>query len=179
MINMPWLRPKQVELSAKQETILRQLSNGTHNPLHLKIRSQIVLLASQGRSTSSIAKEMKLEYTTVQRWRDRYSKAKEELSRTEVESPHKTRSAIIAALSDEQRSGGPPKFTNDQVAAILAMACEDPLRLELPFSHWTPELLQIEVVKLGIVPSISVRQIGRFLKRERFTTASNSVLVKS
>jgi transposase len=179
MIKMPWLLPKQVELSAKQETILSQLSNGTHTGLHLKIRSQIILLASQGKSTSMIAKEMGLEYTTVQCWRNRYSDAKEELSRTEAESPHKIRSAVITTLSDKQRSGGPPKFTDEQVAAIIALACEDPHRLELPFSHWTPELLQIEVVKLGIVPGISIRQIGRFLKRTRFTTTSNSVLVES
>ena len=89
----------------------------------------------------------------------------EELKRIELETPHKLRSAIEKILSDAQRPGGPPKFKDEQVAAIIAMACEDPSNFDLPFSHWTPELLQIEVIKRGIVESISVRQIGRFLKR--------------
>jgi putative transposase len=46
------------------------------------------------------------------------------------------------------------------------MACEDPGKFNVPFSHWSPALLQIEVIKLGIVASISVRQIGRFLKKK-------------
>jgi putative transposase len=59
------------------------------------------------------------------------------------------------------------------------MACEDPAKFGLPFSHWTPELLQIEVIKLGIVKSISVRHIGRFLKRKRSTTEPGSILAES
>ena len=44
------------------------------------------------------------------------------------------------------------------------MACEDPSKYELPFSHWTPQILQIEVIKANIVDNISIRQIARFLK---------------
>jgi transposase len=72
---------------------------------------------------------------------------------------------IKAVLSDEQRPGGPPKYTDEQVAAIVALACEDPSKRGLPFSHWTPGLLQREAIKLGITDNISVRQVGRFLKR--------------
>jgi putative transposase len=114
---------------------------------------------------------MGLESKVVKRWRDRYSARHEELKRTEVETPRKMRSVIEKTLSDEQRPGGPPKFTDTQVAAIIALACEDPAKHGLPFSHWTPGLLQIEAVKLGIIDSISVRQTGRFLKRKRFTAA--------
>jgi putative transposase len=122
---------------------------------------------------------MGIDPKTVKLWRDRYSVRYEELSRIERETPHKIRKAIEETLSDAPRPGGPPTFKDEQVAAIIAMACEDPSKLGLPFSHWTPELLQIEVVKLGIVESISVRQIGRFLKRKRSAAESCAILAES
>ena len=42
------------------------------------------------------------------------------------------------------------------------MACETPEKSGRPVSHWTPRKLADEVVKRGIVPSISVRHVGRF-----------------
>jgi transposase len=168
---MPWQTASKIELSEKQERILTEIASGTHTPLHLKTRAQIVLFAAKGWSNNTIEENMDLDSKTVKRWRDRYSGQYEELKRIEAETPYKTRSAIQKVLSDEQRPGAPPEFTDEQVAAIIAMACEDPAKLDLPFSHWTPTLLQIEVKKLGIVEDISVRQIGRFLKRKRFKTA--------
>ena len=176
---MPWRAAARINISKKEELILNQLSNGTHTPLHLKLRSQIVLSASQGKSNNAIRIEMGLLHHTVKRWRDRYLNASEEIKRTEAETPHKLRKMIEETLSDEQRPGSPPKFTDEQVAAIIAVSCEDPAIFDLPFSHWTPELLQIEVVKMGIVESISVRQVGRFLKRERFTTSSKPNMAES
>jgi len=175
---MPWQTAPTIELSEKQKQVLTEYAVGTHSPMHLRTRSQIILRASNGLSNNSIEREMGLDPTTVKRWRDRYSDSYEELKRIETETPLKIRGAIIKVLSDEQRPGGPSKFTDEQVAAIMAMACEDPAKFELPFSHWTPKLLQIEVIKLGVVENISVRQIGRFLKRERFKTPSHPVLVE-
>ena len=176
---MPWKTASKIELSEKQERILNEKAKGTHTPLHLKIRAKIILLASEGKSNNAIEKEMRIHSSTVKIWRDRYSGEYTELQRIELESPHKMRGTIEKILSDEQRPGGPPKFTDEQVAAIIALACEDPMKLGLPFSHWSPELLQIEALKLGIVESISVRQVGRFLKRERFTAAQESKLAES
>jgi len=167
---MPWRSATKINLSEKQEQILTEYAVGTHTPLHLKTRAQIVLKAADGFRNTAIKKDMRLDATTVRRWRDRYGLSHEELKRVETETPGKMRSVIKKVLSDEQRPGGPPTFTDEQVAAIIALACCDIAKLGLPFSHWTPGLLQIEVIKLGIVKSISVRQIGRFLKRARLTT---------
>ena len=163
---MPWQSASTIELSEKQRQILTEYAVGTHSPMHLKTRSQIILKASNGLSNNSIEREMGLDPKTVKCWRDRCSASHEELKRIEAETPHKVRGAIIKILSDEQRPGGPSKFTDKQVAAITAVACEDPAKFELPFSHWTPALLRIEVMKLGIVDNISVRQIERFLKEK-------------
>jgi putative transposase len=168
---MPWKNATKVELSRKQEQILKEYEAGTHTPMHLKTRAQIVLKAAAGWSNNSIEKDMALGAKSVKQWRDRYGARYEELKHAETETPRKIRSLIEDILSDEQRPGRPSTFQDSQVAAILALACEDPVKQGLPFSHWTPGLLQIEVIKRGIVSSISVRQIGRFLKRQRLTTA--------
>ena len=161
---MPCQTASKIELSKKQERILNIIANGTHTPMHLKMRAQIILLASKGRSNNAVEREMNIDPQTVKLWRDRYSNQYEELWRTEAETPHKLKKTIKKILSDAQRPGAPAKFTDEQVAAIIAMACEDPAKFNLQFSHWTPELLRIEVIKIGIVSDISVRQVGRFLK---------------
>jgi len=176
---MPWKSASKIELSEKEEQILTENAKGTHTPLHLKTRSEIVLRAWQGESNRKIEQEMKKDAKTVRMWRNRYNKSKEELRKTELEKPHKLRATINSILSDEERSGGPPKFRDEQVAAIMALACENPASLNLPFSHWTPGLLRIEAIKLGIVSDISERQVGRFLKSVRFKAASESVLAES
>lgn len=163
---MPWKTASTVTLTEKQERILTENAVGTHTPMHLKIRSQIILFAAQGCSNNDIEKQMNIDAKTVKLWRDKYSSHYDELHRIETETPNKLRGTLIKILSDEQRPGCPPKFTDEQVAAIIAMACEDPGKFNVPFSHWSPALLQIEVIKLGIVASISVRQIGRFLKKK-------------
>jgi hypothetical protein len=168
---MPWKNATRVELSKRQEQILTEYAAGTHTPMHLKTRAQIVLKAAKSWSNNAIEKNMGLEDKAAKRWRDRYSALYEEFKQAEAETPGKIRSLIEGVLSDKQRPGCPSKFQDSQVAAILALACEDPAKHGLPFSHWTPWLLQKEVIKLGIVENISVRQIGRFLKRERPTTA--------
>ena len=175
---MPWKTASTIKLSEKQKRILTENAVGTHTPLHIKTRSQIILNAAEGWSNNEIEKKMDIDPKTVKQWRDRFSVQYEELNRIETETPHKIRKAIEKVLSDAPRPGGPTKFTDEQVAAIIAMGCEEPSKFGLPFSHWTPELLQIEVIKLGIVENISVRQIGRFFKRKRFTAKPSTILVE-
>jgi len=102
----------------------------------------------------------------------------EELCQIETETPHKLRRTIEKTLSDEQRPGGPSTYSDEQVAAIIAVSCEDPSKFGLPFSHWTPSLLQSEVIKMGIVDNISVRHVGRLLKRTGFTASPKSMLAE-
>jgi len=175
---MPWKSAERIEASEKEVAILSQMSSGTHTPLHLKTRSKIILMASQGLSNNAIRIAMNLRHGTVQKWRDRYLGMSTEIKRIEAETPHKMRASIELVLSDSPRPGSPPTFSDEQVAAIIAMSCEDPGKFDLPFSHWTPELLQIEAIKLGVVGSISVRQIERFLKRERFKTSPKPMLAQ-
>jgi transposase len=161
----------EIKLNEREKRILMEFSRSTHQPSHLKKRSEVVLLAADGNSNNAIERIMGIDKNQVKRWRDRYSTKQEEICLIEKESPPKLRSTIIEALSDLPRSGGPAPFRAEQVAAIIAMACESPENFGLPVSHWTPGLLQQKCIEHGIVESISVRQVGRLFKK-RFKTPS-------
>ena len=176
---MPEINASPIKLSMKQEQILNEYAKSRTKGENLKTRSEIILQANEGKSNNAIEKDMRITGKKVTRWRNRYSEKAEELHRIELESPHKLRSMIEEIISDEPRAGVTPKFRAEQVAAIIALACEDPSIRGLPFSHWSPRLLRIEAIKLGIVEEISERQVGRFLKRERVTASQKCLLVES
>lgn len=130
--------------------------------------------ASLGESTNQIGTAMRITRVTVRLWRNRYKSSYEQLKKVQREQPHKLRQEIQKTLSDEQRPGKPSTFTAKQKALIIALACQNPEELNLPFSRWTPTLLQKEVVKPGIVDSISVSEIGQFLKSAKFEAPSST-----
>jgi putative transposase len=168
----------EIILNAHEKKILTEMKNGSHTPLHLKKRSEIILRANAGESNIEISREVQMNRENATKWRNRYAGAREELSKTEEESPRKLRSLIEKILSDAPRPGTPSTFTDEQIACIIALACELPEKLGLPFSHWSPSLLQKEAVSRGIVESISAVHIGRFLKSARFKAAQGSELAE-
>jgi len=168
----------EIELSEKERQILSEYSKSRTVGENMRSRSEIIMKASEGKSNNEIEREMGITGKKVTRWRNRYSEKREMIRRTEMESPHKMRRLIEEILTDEYRSGAPMKYTAEQVGMILALACEDPMEIGLPFSHWSPGLLRIESIKRGIVEEISKRQVGRFLKHGGITAAPESVLAE-
>ena len=80
---------------------------------------------------------------------------------------------IEKRLQDAQRSGAPLTFSAEQVSQLFAIAkrcCEaqiageNPAESGHPMSHWTVRELAIEMVKRGIVESISPRHIRHLLE---------------
>jgi len=176
---MPRKVASRIEISSKQEEILKEYSKSRTLGENLRSRSEIILLAFSGKSNNAIEKSMQITGKKVTKWRNRYSIKQEEINRIEIESPQKLRSKIKEVLSDEPRAGVTPKFKSEQVAAIIALACEAPESRNLPFTHWSPSLLRLEAIKLGIVIDISERQVGRFLKSSRVKAASEPLLAES
>ena len=161
---MSWEQAKAIELSEKQRKILEEYKKGSNSPLHLKTRSEIILKLSDGMSVNKTRKEMKMDPKTIRKWRDRYEEARVLLEIIESQEPRKLKKLITTILSDEKRAGAPPTFTDEQKAAIIALACQSPEELGLPFSHWSNELLRTETINRNIVENISTSQVGRFLK---------------
>ena len=65
---------------------------------------------------------------------------------------------VIERLQDTERSGTPAKFSMEQVVELFALACSYPDDYGRPISDWTARELAEEMVKQGIVESISPRQ---------------------
>ena len=163
---MPKIDAMAIMLTEKQRGILTEYSNSRTVGLSLVMRSRIVLMASVGNSNNQIERELKIGKNTVKCWRDRFSSAYENLKRIENEQPHKLRSALKESLSDKKRPGAVPTYSDEQVAAILALACMSPEKFGLPFSHWSSSSLRDEAIVLGIVDDISIRQVGRYLNEK-------------
>jgi hypothetical protein len=75
---------------------------------------------------------------------------------------------VADRLSEAPRCGAPATFTPEQVCQIMALACENPERLDVPISQWT----QSELARQGLSRvcasrshrvSLSSRHIGRWL----------------
>jgi transposase len=152
-------------VTERQQDILRTLRDAVTAPAHLRQRAAVILLAFDGARNEDIAPRVGLGRRQVGRWRRRWATAWEGLTELECrETKADLRRAIEATLSDEPRPGAPGKFTPEQVAQILAVACEPPAESGRPITHWTGHELADEVVERGIVASISTTQVNRYLR---------------
>jgi hypothetical protein len=99
----------------------------------------------------------------VRLWRDRWAAAQAQLEAALLEGATRRQllALIEAVLADAPRPGAPDTFTPEQRVAIIALSCEPPKLSGRPVSHWMPRELAAEVVKRGLVPSISARTIQR------------------
>jgi hypothetical protein len=124
-------------------------------------------MSAAGRSNQEQGDKLGVDRQRVRRWRHRWAGARATLVAAEEEdaTEQDLKQLILRVLGDNQRSGAPPKFTPEQVAGIIALACEPPAESGLPVSHWTPAELAREASKRGIVASISPRHVDRFLAR--------------
>jgi transposase len=130
-------------------------------------RCQIVLLSAAGRLNKVQAQQLGVNRQRIRRWRLRWAEEMLRLSAAEDAgaSDNDLQQRIIQLLSDEVRRGAPATFSAEQIAGLIALACEPPSDSGLPVSHWTPAELAREAVKRGLVESISSRQVDRFLAR--------------
>lgn len=163
-----------IVLTPAQQAILEQWSRQRQGPAGRVQRAKLLLLAASGTPNHATARAVGLGVRMVRMWRQRWQEAKAALADAEDQDLSELLDDI---LSDAPRSGTPPTFTPEQIAKILVVACEKPEDSGRPVTHWTPRELAEEVIARGIVPTISVRHIGRFLKRSGPQAAPQSVLV--
>ncbi len=149
---MAQLAPKSLTLSECDRTELEKLLNRRSTPQQIALRAKIILLADKGKNNRDIGRELNLSRFMARRWRNRWL----ELSERSV--------PVIERLQDEERSGTPAKFSMEQVVELFALACSEPEDYGRPISDWTARELAQEMVKQGIVESISPRHVGRLLE---------------
>jgi len=149
-------KPLTIELSNEESAGLDKIARRPSTAQHLAQRARIVLAANTGRNNAEIARGEGVSVNLVRKWRRRW---------VELKAIPQEALELEARLQDLPRSGAPGKFSAEQLAHIIALACEDPQASGYPVSHWTPKVVAAEAIKRGLVESISPRQVGRFLKR--------------
>jgi putative transposase len=168
-----------VIVTERQQQMLQTMAFSRCSPQGLAHRAEIILLAFEGLKNEEIAKNLNCERHGIGTWRRRWQRAFHQLTVIEcVEKPPALREAIEEVLGDLARAGCGGKFTAEQIAQILAVACEPPEKSGRPVTHWTPKELTDEVIQRGIVTSISVRQVGRFLKDGGASASQEPVLAQ-
>jgi transposase len=149
-------KPPVVELSPEVRHELEALLRRRSLPQQLALRARIILAAADGENNSQIARSLNLETDTVRLWRNRWlSFAFIPLSDLSLDE----------RLSDVPRSGRPIQITAEQRCQIVALACEAPKEAGRPISQWTGREIADEVIKRGILPTISARHASRLLKK--------------
>ncbi|HUN43664.1 MAG TPA: helix-turn-helix domain-containing protein [Acetobacteraceae bacterium] len=152
-----------IQLSPEQEAALNAMVRAHSTPQKLAERARIILLAAAGKGMAETAEALGIWRKTVRHWRRRWTAAEAVAD-------------IAARLSDAPRCGAPAQFTAEQICQIMAMACEDPERLDVPIAQWSQSELARQAVSRGIVTSISHGSVGRFLKRSRPQAAPQPLL---
>lgn len=172
--------PQQLQITEKQQATLQRIIRRATVPQNLALRARIVLAGTEyGRRDKQIGRDLNCNYQTVRTWRGRWDGAWDKLLEIEaLTDEQELEQAIIEVLSDRPRPGSPAKFTAEVICQLIKVACEDPVLSGRPITEWTPRELADEVVKREIVESISVSQVGRFLKRGGFEAASEPILAE-
>jgi putative transposase len=153
-------------LSAPQRSILESITRKTHCPTVIAVRARAVLAAADGKGASDAGIEAGCDRNIARTWRDRFAAARKEWGEAADKWDQKAlTNKILDVLEDQERSGAPPTFTPEQLCQIMAVAIESPQECGRPISHWTARELADEAMKRKIVPTISPRHVGRFLKK--------------
>jgi transposase len=152
-------------VSERQQVLLNEFSKSRTVAKGVVQRATIILLGFAGLLNEEIALQVGLNRQQVGLWRQRWQDAWDALCVWECSEPHRLREAILDVLCDAPRPGAPATFTAEQVAQIVALACEPPKLSGRPISRWTLRELRDEAIKRQIVEAISVSQVGRFLQQ--------------
>lgn len=160
-------KPPAITLSDAERLALEKLIKAHSTEQRLVPRARIILTASTGLNNEQVARELDIGIDMARQWRDRWLLL-QPIPLTDL--------TVEERLQDRYRSGKSSQITADQMCQIIALACEKPEQSERPISQWTGREIADEIMKRGIVASISPRHAARLLKRSGSQAASDSLL---
>lgn len=174
----PTTRP--ISTSPRVRKLLAQIVRHKQNKAVLVERAKLILRMLDGDNNTTAAKALGLHRDTARDWRARWRQLDLTLQQAAALIPLEDEAPLLnlieQGLADAPRSGGPGKFSAEQIVQIVGIACEDPQASGYPTSHWTSGEIALEAIKRRLVESISARQVGRFLKSSQAQAASESLL---
>ena len=151
-----------IELSESEKEKLEKIISKQTTAQNIAKRARIILMANSKEHTNrEIAKYVGMNENELRRWIKRW-----------VDSPTKD---IEEILKDKPRSGRPATITAEQWCKIMALACEKPKNHGVPITHWSHSSLASEIMKQGIVESISSTHVGNFLKKSNYNLTEVSI----
>lgn len=148
--------------------ILTDWANSRSCASYLKQRSLIQIYAAQGKSNKEIAELVELHHSHVGKWRTRFIEGLDRLKTIETEYPDRLRKEICLLLSDNQRSGAPPTYSQIQRDEIIKIACNYPRDFGYEGSQWFYRLLT-EAVRVSVkgCEKISVSTVRDILVKNK------------
>ena len=134
-----------VTLNEDERGSLRELIKKGSLAARKLSRAHILLLADEGRSDEEIASALHVGRATVERVRKRF-----------------VEEGVDVALAERPRPGKTPLLDAKQEAYVIATTCSTPPEGQ---ARWSVRLLADELVRLGIVETISRETVRRTLKK--------------
>lgn len=145
-----------LELTEVERQGLTRLVEARRTAQQVALRAHIILLAAEGLTNVAVGRLAGVSREAVRLWRDRW---------VGLQAVPLAELGVAARLADAPRPGAPARIGAEQVCAIIALACEAPEQSGRPISQWTGREIAQEVIRRGIVETISTRHAARLLKR--------------
>ena len=134
-----------VKLKKQARQYLQKIVESGEDKARKITRCRILLLADKGKTDQEISEALNVCLATIFNIRRRYCKG-----------------GLERAISEEARSGQPPKFNGKSMAKITALACSQPPEGR---AKWSLRLLADRVIELDIVETISHVSVHSILKK--------------
>jgi transposase len=150
------MRATPLTLTTDERQGLESLVRRHRTPQQVATRARIVLAAAEGQRLVRIAQQVGLSRESVRLWRDRWV-ALQDIPLAEL--------SVEQRLADAPRPGAPARITAEQVCQVVALACEAPAASGRPLSQWTHQEIADEIIRRGIIETISPRHAARLVKR--------------
>jgi len=127
-------------------------------------RQELLALTSAGEISARKMKRAQILLKADENWKDKDIIAALNTSRSTVERIRKryVEGGLDRALNEDPRPGAKRKLDGRAEAHLIALACSDPPD---DSGHWALRLLADELIKLGMVESISHEAVRQYLKK--------------
>ena len=158
-----------INLGEREKSLMEKELNRNSLEKHYEYRIKIILYSNQGKGNKEISTLIGYSWHVVGKWRSRWHVQQKNFRifeggiSGEKVSDRALLYKIKEILSDSHREGRPCRISQAERDRIVALACEPPESMGLPFSNWTHEELAKQAQKKGI--KISTSQTWRILKK--------------
>lgn len=152
-----------ITLTNEEKEELNRLVRKQSVSQNIAKRAKVILLVSEDKLKHiEISKSVGIVQSQLSKW----------IKRWQEESKEKK---VEERLKDKARSGRKPTITAEQWCKIMALACEKPENHGVPITHWSHSTLTAEIIKQGIVETISMSHVGDFLKKQNYNPIEQSI----